>query len=75
MEVYRKVIDIEDNTLNLQLPKDFKNGKFEVIVLPVNSSYENKKKPSDYLGCLSKEVGSEMLKGINKSREECERGI
>ena len=74
MQVYRKVIDIEDNTLTLQLPKDFKNGKFEVIVLPVNSAYENKK-PSDYLGCLSKEVGSKMLKGINKSREEWQRGI
>ena len=75
MEIYSKIIDIENNTLTLQLPKNFKNGKFEVIVLPIKSAYENKKQPSNYLGCLSKEVGSRLLKGINKSREEWERGI
>ena len=48
MEAYKKIIDIEDNTLTLQLPKNFKSGKFEVIVLPVKPAYKNKK-PSDYL--------------------------
>jgi len=75
MEVYREIINIENNTLNLQLPKNFKNGKFEVIVLPVDSAKETKKKPSDYLGCLPKEDASKMLRRINKSRKEWERDI
>ena len=35
MEAYRQIVEIKNHTLNLLLPDKFKNGKVEVIVLPV----------------------------------------
>ena len=71
MEAYRQIVDIKDHTLNLLLPDKFKNGKVEVIVLPVEEQVKTKKrKPSDFRGCISKDTASAMLNSIEQSREE-----
>ena len=43
MEAYRQILDIKDHTLNLLLPDKFKNGKVEVIVLPVEEQVKTKR--------------------------------
>ncbi len=76
MEAYRQIVDIKNHTLNLLLPKKFKNGKVEVIVLPVEEQAGTKKrKPSDFRGCISKNTATAMLNSIEESRKEWERNI
>lgn len=76
MEAHRQIVDIKNRTLNLLLPDKFKNGKVEVIVLPVEEqAKEKKRKPSDFRGCISKDTASAMLNSIEKSRKEWERDI
>ena len=43
MEAFRKIVKVEENRLDLELPKDFTNGDYEVIVLPVKERTQNKK--------------------------------
>jgi hypothetical protein len=67
MEAYRQIVDIKNHTLNILLPEKFKNGKVEVIVLPVEEQpKEKKRKPSDYRGCISKDAAKVMLKSITQ---------
>ena len=76
MEAYRQIVDIKNHTLNLLLPDKFKNGKVEVIVLPVDEQARTKKrKPSDFRGCISKDTAAAMLNSVEESREEWERNI
>lgn len=76
MEAYRQIVDIKNHTLNLLLPDNFKNGKVEVIVLPVDEQARTKKrKPSDFRGCISKDTANAMLNSVEESRKEWERNI
>lgn len=75
MEAFRKIVKVEENRLDLELPKDFTNGDYEVIVLPVNEQKQNEKKPSDYAGSVTKKEAQVMLANIKESREEWERDI
>ena len=75
MEAFRKIVKVEENRLDLELPKHFTNGDYEVIVLPVKERTQNKKKPSDYMGIISKKEAQVMLANIKESREEWERDI
>lgn len=76
MEAYRQIVNIKDHTLNILLPENFKNGKVEVIVLPVEKQVKTKKrKPSDFRGCISKNTASAMLNSIEQSRKEWNRDI
>jgi hypothetical protein len=76
MEAYRQIVEIKNHTLKLLLPKKFKNGKVEVIVLPVEEKAGIKKrKPSDFRGCISKDTAKAMLNSIEESRKEWERSI
>ena len=43
MEAFGKIVKVEENRLDLELPKDFTNGDYEVIVLPVKERTQNKK--------------------------------
>ena len=43
METYKQIVNIKNHTLNLLLPDRFKNGKVEVIVLPVDEQERTKK--------------------------------
>jgi hypothetical protein len=76
MEAYRKIVDIKDKTLKLLLPDKFKNKKVEVIILPVKEQGETRKrKPSDFIGCITEESAVELLKEIENSRNEWEERI
>jgi len=76
MEAYRQIVDIKDHTLKLLLPDKFKNGKVEVIVIPVKEPSETiKRKPSDFRGCISKDTAAAMLNSIEESRREWERNF
>lgn len=76
MEAYRQIVDIKNQTLNILLPKKFKNGKVEVIIFPVEEQEKKiKRKPSDFRGCISKDTASSMLNSIEKSRKEWTRNI
>ncbi|MGC9343657.1 MAG: hypothetical protein ACP5E3_13215 [Bacteroidales bacterium] len=76
MEAYRQIVSIKNKTLKLLLPEKFKNLKVEVIVLPVEEQAEtNKRKPSDFRGCISKDTATAMLNSIEESRKEWERNI
>lgn len=68
MDAYREIIDIKNNTLHIQLPEKFKNGKVEVIVLPIEEEKMTKKRnPSDFRGCISKDNANSILKSIEES--------
>ncbi len=76
MEAYRQIVDIKNHTLNLLLPDKFKNGKVEVIVLPIEEQAKTKKrKPSDFRGCISKDTATAILNSVEESRKEWERDI
>ena len=76
MEAYKQIVDIKNHTLNLLLPEKFNNGKVEVIVLRVEEQVKtNKRKPSDFRGCISKDTAKAMLNSIEESRKEWERNI
>ncbi len=76
MEAYREIIDLKDNSLQINLPAKFKNGKVEVIVLPLEEeNIIQKRKPSDFRGCISKDSANFMLKSIEESRKEWEKSI
>lgn len=40
-----------------------------------NVAPKKTKKPSDFVGCISKEQGQEMIKDLDKSRNQWERNI
>lgn len=76
MEVHRQIVDVKNRTLNIRLPEKFRNGKVEVIVLPIEDQENEKKpKPSDYRGCISKDTAKSLLNSIEESRKEWERDI
>lgn len=76
MEAYRQIVDLKSRTLNLLLPANFKIGKVEVIVFPIEEPVTTRKrKPSDYAGCISKETAEAMLRHVEESRKEWERGF
>ena len=55
MEAHRQIVDIKDNSLTIKLPRHIKDGKAELIILPLEENQKNKtSKPSDYIGCISK---------------------
>jgi hypothetical protein len=76
MEAYRQIIDLKKRTINLLLPANFKLGKVEVIVFPIEEPTSKiRHKPSDFAGCISKETAEAILKNIEESRNEWERGF
>jgi len=76
MEAFRQIVELKDHTLTLILPNKFKNGKVEVIVFPIEEEEETKKrKPSDFRGCISKDVAISILDKIEESRTEWERNF
>ncbi len=40
MKAHREIIDIKNKVVKLNLPDNFKDGKFEVIVLPVETNHD-----------------------------------
>jgi hypothetical protein len=74
MEAHRQIVDIKNRTLNILLPENFTNGKVEVIILPIEEQAKVKKpNPSDFRGCISKDIAKAMLNNIEDSRKEWER--
>jgi hypothetical protein len=42
MQVFRKILNVKNHLLKIQLPNDFKADKVEVIVLPLEEKAKNK---------------------------------
>jgi hypothetical protein len=62
--------------LKILLPKKFKNGKVEVIVLPIEEDVKKEnRKPSDFRGCISKDTATAMLNSIEENRKQWEKHI
>lgn len=75
MKIHRQIIDIKEHSVNIRLPKHIKNGKAELIMLPLEEERKHSIKPSDFVGCISKETAAEMLISTQQSREEWVRNI
>jgi hypothetical protein len=78
----RTIIIPENTNINLLIPKDYIGKRIEVLLYAVDELWENipeitpvKRKPSDFVGCISKETAQVMLYHIEESRKECERDI
>jgi hypothetical protein len=64
----------EESITNSEFVKKILTGRNEN--LNKNSFPSNtKKKPSDFVGCISKEIGLQMINDIENSRNEWERNI
>jgi hypothetical protein len=64
------------------IPNFYVGKKIEVLVYTVdeittdsNVSNSQKRKPSDFVGCISKETAKKMLNDIDQSRDEWNRTI
>jgi hypothetical protein len=42
MQAIRKIVDVKNQVLNINLPKDFKASRVEVIVLPIDEKSKSK---------------------------------
>lgn len=64
------------------------NGKHTAVVIPIEEWHKisaqlsdlklnelTKKKPSDFVGCITKETAKKMIDDIESSREQWERNI
>jgi hypothetical protein len=64
------------------IPNYYVGKKIEVLVYTVdeittdsNESNSAKRKPSDFVGCISKDKANQMLNDIDQSRDEWNRNI
>lgn len=78
----RTVITPDNSSIHLLIPKNYIGRKVEVLLYAVDELKEEqpvmvakKRKPSDYVGCISKETAEAMLKDIEQSRNEWERNF
>jgi hypothetical protein len=75
--MYKTIVTPKNTNLNLSIPAAFVGKKIEVQLIAVEDNLQKetiikKRKPSDYAGCLSKELAEQMLSDIEKSRNEWE---
>jgi hypothetical protein len=77
MQALRKIVDVQNNTLSITLPDDFKGETVEVIVLSIEEPkpQTNLKKSERFSGAISKETANKMQKHLNQVSNECERNI
>lgn len=64
------------------IPNYYVGKKIEVLVYTVdevtteiNTETVSKRKPSDFVGCISKDKAKQMLIDIDQNRDEWNRGI
>jgi len=77
MQALRKIVDVQNNTLSITLPDDFKGEKVEVIVLSIEEPKpQTKLKNSErFSGAISKETANKIHKHLNQVSNEWERNI
>jgi hypothetical protein len=77
LDALRQILSPQDGRILINIPKEYKQKRFEVIVLPiedVNEADTIQNKLSDFLKSLPKEEPSiseeEILKEVKKVRQE-----
>jgi hypothetical protein len=80
--MHRTIITPDTINVYIQIPEKYIGKNIEILVYSTdelkeesNTINQNKKKPSDYVGCISKETAQDMLVHIEQSRKEWERDI
>jgi hypothetical protein len=73
--MYKTIVTPKNTILNLSIPAAFVGKKIEVQLFDIEDKLQKetiakKRKPSDYAGCLSKELAEQMMSDIDKSRNE-----
>ena len=76
MEAIRQIMDVKNNSLNINLPKDFKANKVEVIVLPIEEK-SNIKGIASLRGKLnlSQDQYRDFQEDVKNSRKGWEKNI
>lgn len=76
MEAIRKIVAVKGHVLNINLPKDFKANKVEVIVLPLDEKLKTKGVASlrGKLN-LSQEQYNDFQDDVKNSRQGWEKNI
>ena len=76
MEAIRQIMDVKNNSLNINLPKDFKANKVEVIVLPIEEK-SNIKGIASLRGKLnlSQDQYQDFQEDVKNSRKGWEKNI
>lgn len=76
MQVFRKILNVKNHLLKIQLPNDFKADKVEVIVLPLEEKAKNKgvARLRGKLN-LSNAQYNDFQENVKTSREEWEKDI
>jgi hypothetical protein len=75
--MYKTIVRPKNTNLNLSIPAVFVGKQIEVQLSAIEDNLQKetiakKRKPSDYAGCISKEIAEQMLTDIDKSRNEWE---
>jgi len=76
MQAYRKIIDVKNNSLIINLPNDFNADKVEVIILPLEEKAK-KKGVANLRGKLnlSDAQYNDFQEDVKNSREGWEKNI
>ncbi len=77
MQVIRQIAEVKNGNLQMKLPKDFSDGKVEVIVLPIEQTIKKKyKKNSEiFSGAITKETAEKIHKHLDSTKSEWDRDI
>jgi len=80
--MHRTILTPDTINVYIQIPEKYIGKNIEILVYSTdelkeesNATNQNTKKPSDYVGCISKETAQDMLVHIEQSRKEWERDI
>ena len=73
MQVVRTIVESSRLEKIVEMPKEFKNKKVEVLILPVNEKKKKRKfNPEDFEGILDLDI-AKIDEEINNMRAEWER--
>ncbi len=80
--MYKIIITPNNTNIQLFIPQNYVGKKVEVLLYSIEELNDAKveetketKKPSDFIGCISKKRASSLLIQIQESRGELERNI
>lgn len=77
----RTSITPEQTDIHISVPQNYVGRKLELLLYPVDELTDEivenpiKKKPSDFVGTLSKEEGEKFHKYLKQARNEWERNF
>ena len=77
MQVIRQIAEVKNGNLNMKLPRNFVDGKVEVIVLPLYGAKKKayRKNSEVFSGAISKETAEKLHKHIDSTKIEWDRDI